>query len=156
MELNELINPSRVLSGLKGQSKKRILEKASEFISQESGFATEKVYHGLIERERLGSTGIGYGVAIPHCRINGLSSEDARGYLIQLAEKIDFDSLDKGPVDLLFILLVPQHTSQLHLDLLSDLASCFKQNRFRSLVKLATSSSDLYSLAQKTFASVGR
>ncbi len=154
MKLNDLISPQRVLSGLKGKSKKRILEKASEFISQESGFETYKIYNGLIERERLGSTGIGFGVAIPHCRLSDLKIEDARGYLIQLERKIDFDSLDKLPVELLFVLLVPEHTSQFHLDLLSNLAHFFSKGNVRDKMKLTSSSAELYGIAQRTFNSV--
>ena len=69
MQLSNIITPERILSSLDGASKKRVLELTAEFIAEESRIDSEEIYQGLIDRERLGSTGIGYGVAIPHCRV---------------------------------------------------------------------------------------
>ena len=77
----------------------------AEFIAEETKWI-EDIYQGLIDRERLGSTGIGYGVAIPHCRMASLNTDETRGYLIQLNQGVDFDSIDGQPVELLFVLLV--------------------------------------------------
>ena len=112
MQLSDIITPERVVSSLEGASKKRVLELTAEFIAEESQMDSEDIYQGLIDRERLGSTGIGYGVAIPHCRMASLSTDEAYGYLIQLNQGVDFDSIDGQPVELLFVLLVPESTNQ--------------------------------------------
>ena len=99
MQLSDIITPSRVVSSLEGASKKRVLELTAEFIADESQMDSEDVYQGLIDRERLGSTGIGYGVAIPHCRLACLNDDETRGYLIQLNQGIDFDAIDGNPLN---------------------------------------------------------
>jgi Phosphotransferase system mannitol/fructose-specific IIA domain (Ntr-type) len=151
MQLTEIITPSRVLANLEGGSKKRVLELASEFIAHESELDSEDVYQGLIDRERLGSTGIGYGVAIPHCRLPELGEADTRGYLIQLNQGVDFDAIDSQPVELLFILLVPQSTNQVHLNLLAQLADCFAKDQFRHDLQMATTTDELFETAMATF-----
>ncbi len=151
MQLTEIITPARVLANLEGGSKKRVLELTAEFIADESQLESEDVYQGLIDRERLGSTGIGYGVAIPHCRLPSLSENEAKGYLIQLNQGIDFDSIDGQPVELLFVLLVPESTNQLHLNLLAGLAECFAKDQFRHDLQMATSADELYQVAQSAF-----
>ena len=89
MQLSNIITPDRILSSLDGASKKRVLELTAEFIAEESQIDSEEIYQGLIDRERLGSTGIGYGVAIPHCRVTSLGDDETRGYLVQLNQGVD-------------------------------------------------------------------
>ena len=151
MQLSEILTINRVIANLEGGSKKRVLELIAEFIEAESGIDSDDIYQGLIERERLGSTGIGFGVAIPHCRLNELSSDDTRGYLIQLNQGIDFDAIDDQPVKLLFVLLVPRSTNQIHLNLLAQLADCFSNDVFRHDLQLAISSQELFKIAIQTF-----
>jgi PTS system nitrogen regulatory IIA component len=151
MQLSNIITPERVVSSLDGASKKRVLELTAEFIAEESQIDSEDIYHGLIDRERLGSTGIGYGVAIPHCRVTSLGDDETRGYLIQLNQGIDFDSIDGQDVELLFVLLVPESTNQAHLNLLAQLANCFSDDQFRRDLKLATDSDELFEIAWQTF-----
>ena len=151
MQLSNIITPERVVSSLDGASKKRVLELTAEFIAEESQIDSEDIYHGLIDRERLGSTGIGYGVAIPHCRVASLGDDETRGYLIQLNQGIDFDSIDGQDVELLFVLLVPESTNQAHLNLLAQLANCFSDDQFRRDLKLATDSDELFEIALQAF-----
>ena len=151
MQLIDIITPARVAANLEGGSKKRILELASEFIAAESGLDASTVYQGLIDRERLGSTGIGYGVAIPHCRLQDMAQTDAMGYLIQLNQGVDFDAIDNQPVELIFILLVPQTTNQVHLNLLAHLADCFSDDHFRHQLQLATDTDELFETAHAMF-----
>ena len=151
MQLSNTITPERVVSSLDGASKKRVLELTAEFIAEESQIDSEDIYHGLIDRERLGSTGIGYGVAIPHCRVASLGDDETRGYLIQLNQGIDFDSIDGQDVELLFVLLVPESTNQAHLNLLAQLANCFSDDQFRRDLKLATDSDELFEIALQAF-----
>ena len=146
MQLIDIITPARVAANLEGGSKKRILELASEFIAVESGLDASTVYQGLIDRERLGSTGIGYGVAIPHCRLRDMAQTDAMGYLIQLNQGVDFDAIDNQPVELIFILLVPQTTN-----LLAHLADCFSDDHFRHQLQLATNTDELFETAHAMF-----
>jgi len=151
MQLTDIITPARVAANLDGGSKKRVLELAAEFIASESGLDASAIYQGLIDRERLGSTGIGYGVAIPHCRLEALETADAKGYLIQLSQGVDFDAIDSQPVELIFILLVPQTTNQVHLNLLAHLADCFSDDQFRHSLQLATTTHELFETAHAMF-----
>ena len=151
MQLSNIITPERILSSLDGASKKRVLELTAEFIAEESRIDSEEIYQGLIDRERLGSTGIGYGVAIPHCRVTSLGDDETRGYLVQLNQGVDFDSIDGQNVELLFVLLVPESTNQVHLNLLAQLADCFSNDQFRRDLQLATDSDELFKIARRAF-----
>ena len=146
MLINELLIPSRALCALEGGSKKRILEIASQHIAEQlSELTAEDIFSGLINRERLGSTGIGEGVAIPHCRLAGCTQPI--GFLIQLANPIDFDAIDGNPVDLLFVLLVPEEACEEHLQTLGNLAELFSQPAFRDALRSALSDQALYRAA---------
>ena len=151
MQLSEIITSERVISNLDGTSKKRVLELVAEFLAKESALESEDIYQGLIDRERLGSTGIGLGVAIPHCRMANLFKNETRGYLIQLSQSVDFDAMDGQRVDLLFALLVPESTNQEHLNLLATLADYFSQDQFRRDLQLAKNATELYEITSKFF-----
>ncbi|MBQ0757673.1 MAG: PTS IIA-like nitrogen regulatory protein PtsN [Amphritea sp.] len=143
MLISELLAPSGVLCALEGGSKKRILEIASEHIAElHPELDAETIFTGLINRERLGSTGIGDGIAIPHSRLD--ECEQATALLIQLKEPIDFDSVDSKPVDLLFVLLVPSEACDQHLQTLGNLAELFSQPEFRNRLRSASSCESLY------------
>ncbi|WP_299198627.1 PTS IIA-like nitrogen regulatory protein PtsN [uncultured Amphritea sp.] len=145
MLISELLSPSGVLCALEGGSKKRILEIASQQIAElHPGLEAETIFAGLLGRERLGSTGIGDGVAIPHCRLD--ECEKATALLIQLIEPIDFDAVDGKPVDLLFALLVPSEACDQHLQTLGKLAELFSQADFREQLRSATSAEALFTV----------
>jgi len=80
-----------------------------------------------------------------------LSDEETRGYLIQLDQGVDFDSIDGQPVELMFVLLVPESTNQVHLNLLAQLADCFSNDQFRHDLQMATDASELFDIASKAF-----
>ncbi|MBN3564479.1 PTS IIA-like nitrogen regulatory protein PtsN [Aliamphritea spongicola] len=146
MLIKDLLTPSRVLHALEGGSKKRTLELISKTIAQQSeDLEEEDIFSGLIGRERLGSTGIGEGVAIPHCRLDNYNQ--VVGCLVQLAEPIDFDAIDGAPVDLLFVLLVPTDACDEHLQTLGNLAELFSQTEFRQQLRSATSGEELLAAA---------
>lgn len=146
MLISELLAPSGVLCALEGGSKKRILEIASQQISDlHPELETEAIFAGLLGRERLGSTGIGEGVAIPHCRLD--ECEKATALLIQLKEPIDFDAIDGSPVDLLFVLVVPSEACDQHLQTLGNLAELFSQASFRQQLRDAGSVEELFTVA---------
>ncbi len=110
-------------------SKKRVLEELGGLLAASAeGLVKDRVFDKLLERERLGSTGLGQGIALPHARIKGV--EDARGALVQLQSGIDFDAIDDQPVYLVFGLLVPEEATQEHLDLLAKLATLFSDADF--------------------------
>ena len=145
MNINDLISPDRVECNLNASSKKRALEQLSDLLARSSGnLSAEEIFESLVERERLGSTGLGHGVAIPHARLTG--REEATGAFIKLNHGVDFDAVDKQPADLLFALLVPEHFTDEHLEILSELARIFDNEKFRRQLRDATDPVQIYDL----------
>ena len=114
-------------------SKKRVFERAAEAMGAALGLSSETVYRALLAREKLGSTAIGEGIAIPHCRINECS--EAAGCLVTLQEPIDYGSADGNGVDVIFVLLVPEEATEAHLKLLAALARSFSSAEVRDRVR---------------------
>ncbi|HOP16872.1 MAG: PTS sugar transporter subunit IIA [Gammaproteobacteria bacterium] len=130
-------------------SKKRVLEQAARLLAADSEEpAVEQIFERLLERERLGSTGLAGGVALPHARMPGI--QDSRGAFLRLAEAIEFDALDGKPVDLVFALLVPEDANEEHLQLLSKLAATFNQEDLRSRLREADAEQALAILTGKS------
>jgi len=125
----KLLPPANVVVGLEASSKKRAFEQAGLLFENNHGIGRSIVFDSLFAREKLGSTGLGQGIAIPHGRIKGL--KDALGAFIRLAEPVPFDAPDGRPVFLLFVLLVPEQANEHHLQLLSELAQMFSDRAFR-------------------------
>ena len=125
----KLLPPANVVVGLEASSKKRAFEQAGLLFENNHGIGRSTVFDSLFAREKLGSTGLGQGIAIPHGRIKGL--KDALGAFIRLAEPVPFDAPDGRPVSLLFVLLVPEQANEHHLQLLSELAQMFSDRTFR-------------------------
>ncbi len=145
MQLSELLTPDRIACDLSAQSKKRAVEAISELISQgDPRVTTNEVFDSLLARERLGGTGIGYGVAIPHGRLK--NTKNTIGAFIKLQSAINFDAVDNQPVDLLFALLVPENSTQEHLQTLASIASMFNDEQARENLRQANSSEQLYQL----------
>lgn len=128
------------LTGDAVQSKKRLFECAAGAVSVAFELDSEAVYKALLGREKLGSTAIGEGVAIPHCRISGCA--DPAGCLIILDDGIDFDAPDRLLVDLAFVLLVPIEATQEHLNILAQLAKAFAEADIRKKLREAASAED--------------
>lgn len=143
MNISDIISPERVVCDLDATSKKRALEKLSNMLASNS-LTPQDVVDSLIARERLGSTGIGYGVAIPHGRIK--NTDHAIAAFIQLHEGIDFDAADDQAVDLLFALLVPEESTKEHLELLAELAEMFSDEDFRAKLRATKDSEAIYNL----------
>jgi PTS system nitrogen regulatory IIA component len=115
-------------------SKKRVLEQAARLLAGAAdGPDAEHIFERLLERERLGSTGLAGGVALPHARMPGI--EESRGAFLRLAEAVEFDALDGGPVDLVFALLVPENANEEHLQLLARLAAMFNEEELRDRLR---------------------
>jgi PTS system nitrogen regulatory IIA component len=127
--ISRLLPASNVLLDLQASSKKRAFEQAGLLFENNQGVARAKVFDSLFARERLGSTGLGQGVAIPHGRIKGL--KEAVAAFVRVAEPVPFDAPDGQPVSVMIFLLVPEQASQAHLDLLSELAQMLSDKAFR-------------------------
>lgn len=146
MDIVEFLSPELVFCDVEAGSKKRILEITADLIAQQVGdLQAEQIYDALIAREQLGSTGIGEGIAIPHCRVK--TSSQTIGCLIKLKEGINFDAVDDTPVDLLFFLLVPEKTIHGHLEMLRTLAEHFNEPAFRQQLREANTNEALYQAA---------
>ncbi len=146
MLIHETLRRDRTFHNVPGNSKKRVLENASELIAETvSSLDAEEIFAGLIGRERLGSTGLGEGVAIPHCRLE--NCQETVGSLIKLPEPIDFEAIDQNPVDLLFVLLVPTEATEAHLQTLAALAELFSQEAFREQLRQSKDADELFNAA---------
>ena len=150
MKITDILTQQMTQCGIAGGSKKRVLENLSEFITEQlggDGDQAENLFHSLVARERLGSTGIGEGVAIPHCRVAGFNR--IHGCLIKLEDPVDFDSLDDQPVDLIFALIVPQEQNEEHLTTLARVASIMQDDSSRERLRQCSSSEELFNTALK-------
>ncbi|MEX1196629.1 MAG: PTS IIA-like nitrogen regulatory protein PtsN [Pseudohongiellaceae bacterium] len=146
MQLENILSPDRCFARLDGGSKKRFLTTISERLTQSCPqLSSDAVYTALLAREQLGSTGIGNGIAIPHCRV----SECNRiiGALITLEDGIDFDANDNQAVDLLFVLIVPMEETDEHLKVLGGLARMFHEDAFCQTLRETSSGQELYEQA---------
>ena len=143
MDLNRLITPERVICLTDINSKKRLLEKLSQLLGQGApGYDPADIFNKLIERERLGSTGLGHGVALPHGRLG--DNQETIGAFIKLDKGIDFDSPDHLPTDLHFALLVPEHHTDEHLQILASLAGMFSDTDFCTSLRECQSDEELF------------
>ncbi|MFK7604849.1 MULTISPECIES: PTS IIA-like nitrogen regulatory protein PtsN [unclassified Pseudomonas] len=143
IRLENILTPGRSLVNVPGGSKKRVLEQTAKLIhDQVPDLAMQDVYESLLAREKLGSTGFGNGIAIPHCRLKGCESPVSA--LLHLDAPIDFDAIDGAPVDLLFVLLVPEAATDAHLELLRQIASMLDRKDVRDKLRAASSNEALY------------
>ena len=140
----KLLPPANVLLDLPVSSKKRLFEQVGLLFENNHGIARSLVFDSLFARERLGSTGLGQGVAIPHGRIKGL--KDALGAFVRLAQPVPFDAPDGKPVSLLFVLLVPEQATEKHLQILSELAQMFSDRALREAMTAAPDAGALHQL----------
>lgn len=127
--LHNLLPAAHVMLDLDASSKKRVFEHVGVLFETRIGLARSVVFDSLFAREKLGSTGLGQSVAIPHGRIKGL--RQAAGAFVRLASPVPFDSPDGRPVNMLFVLLVPEQATEEHLQILSELAQRFAERPFR-------------------------
>lgn len=138
-----LLSEAGIVADLSFSSKKKLLEHAAGLFQQLIGLKQQEVFDSLFERERLGSTALGYGVAIPHGRIKSL--KEAAGAFYRLKLPLEFDSPDGLPINLCFILLVPQNANELHLQILGELAQMLGDAGMRERL-LAADAAELHRL----------
>lgn len=144
--IDSILTPERTVKSAPVSSKKKVLEYLGSFIADHiPESSADDIYERLLNRERMGSTGIGEGIAIPHCRLK--QCEKTFGVLLQLEHPIDFDSIDQQPVDLIFALLVPEEATDEHLKTLSMLAQKLSQADYREALRNSPDSKNLYQRA---------
>lgn len=145
MQLSDHITPNTIKCKESASSKKRALEILSHFLAiTQPDLQETEIFDKLLERERLGSTGLGEGVAIPHCRMAKV--RQAMIALLTLEEGVDFDARDSKPVDLLFALIVPEDCTETHLKLLALAAEMFSDGDFCSHLRESDQSQAAYEL----------
>lgn len=137
MQLRDVLSPDRVAVGITATSKKTLLEAASELLAESTGADSREIFDTLCQRERLGSTGLGHGVAIPHGRVEGQSETMAA--ILRLKRPISFDAPDNQPVDLFFVLVVPTACTDAHLNLLARIAELLGDAERREAIREAES-----------------
>ena len=142
--LASILPAAQVLVSVDVTSKKRAFEEAGLLFESLHGLSRALITDSLFARERLGSTGLGHGVAIPHGRIKGLTAPMAA--VFQLANPIGFDAPDEQPVNLLIFLLVPEAATQKHLEILSEIAELLSDSQLRERLKSSSDAQQLYSM----------
>ncbi|WP_298014822.1 PTS IIA-like nitrogen regulatory protein PtsN [uncultured Aquabacterium sp.] len=145
--LAAILTPGQVLVDVDASSKKRVFEQAGLLFENQNAIARAIVTDNLFARERLGSTGLGHGVAIPHGRIKGLKNPLAA--VIRLSQPIPFDAPDDEPVNLLIFLLVPEAATQRHLEILSEIAELLSDRELRDRLKTEGSAAEVHGLIER-------
>jgi nitrogen PTS system EIIA component len=144
--LKDILSEERSICRAPGVSKKRVFETIANIICEnQPNLSYTAVLEKLIAREELGSTALGDGIAIPHCRVS--NCEAPLGTILTLEQAIEFDAPDDKPVDLLFVLLVPEEAHQAHLDILAEVARLFNQPEYCRTLREAQDNSSLFSAA---------
>ena len=143
MKIASILSPARTLCGLQASSKKRAIELAATFIADsDHRIEASELYRLLIAREKISPTGLGFGIALPHCRMADCTG--IMGTLITLEQPIDFEAMDDQPVTTLFVLIVPEKEMNAHLEVLALLVEKFQTSVFRDKLLAAESANELY------------
>jgi len=143
-QIAQLLPETNILLDLEATSKKRLFEQVGQLFEDQAQIARSVVFDSLFAREKLGSTGLGQGIAIPHGRIRGLTHP--LGAFVRPRQPIPFDAPDGKPVAQIFVLLVPEHATEEHLQLLSELAEMFSERAFRDQLAAAGDPASLHRL----------
>jgi len=144
MEITDLLTPGSVIAALKSQSKKQLLQELASRAAPLTGLPERRIFETLSERERLGTTGVGQGIAIPHGRLNGL--EKITGLFARLETPLDYDAVDNQPVDLVFLLLAPEQAGADHLKALARVSRLLRNQAVCEKLRAASKSEALYAI----------
>lgn len=142
--ISKILSPECVLLDSESASKKRVFERVGLLFENTQQIARSQVFDSLFAREKLGSTGLGQGVAIPHGRVKGL--RDAAAAFVKMQNPIPFDAPDGLPVTFIFVLLVPERATDMHLQLLGELAQMFSDKTFRDKLQATDDPAAIYKL----------
>jgi nitrogen PTS system EIIA component len=151
MEIADLVAPAGILPSLKVSSKKQALQELSKKASELCGLDEREIFDALLERERLGTTGVGMGIAIPHGRFAKLGK--LIGLFARLDKPIPFDAVDEQPVDLIFLLLAPESAGADHLKALARVSRLLRDKTVCAKLRGCASADAIYSLLTETHAS---
>ncbi len=150
MPLHELLSPETIAPSLRARGKKQALQELSAAAARLTGLDERAIFDVLLQRERLGSTGIGEGIAIPHGKLPGLSR--LFGFAARLEKPIDFEALDDQPVDILFLLLAPEGAGADHLKALARVARALREPGILARIRSARDADALYAIMTETSA----
>ena len=151
MDLGDLIQPDAVLPALKVNSKKQLLQIMSEKAAALTGLTEREVFDTVLQRERLGSTGVGNGIAIPHGKFAAI--DKVHGVFARLAQPIDFESTDDEPVDLIFLLMAPESAGADHLKALARISRMLRDKTLVEKLRGTEDAGGLYSILTEPSAS---
>ena len=151
MNISDLLQPDAVLASLKVQSKKQLLQELAARAAAQTQIAERKIFETLTERERLGTTGVGQGIAIPHGRMADL--DRIVGVFARLESPLDYDAVDKQPVDLVFMLLAPDAAGADHLKALARVSRLLRNQQALEKLRAATKPEALYAILTEPTAS---
>jgi PTS system nitrogen regulatory IIA component len=144
MDLSDLLKTDAVLPSIHAQSKKHVLQEICAAAARLTGLAEREIFDTILQRERLGSTGVGHGVAIPHGKLKHL--DRLVGVFARLGRPVDFDSLDDQPVDLVFLLLAPESAGADHLKALARIARVLRDPTVAQRLRVAESVAELHAI----------
>lgn len=142
MNISEILNSECTLCSAKVTSKKKVLETLSQMLAKQCERTEQDILDSLIERERLGSTGVGNGIAIPHGR---MEIENVHAALLTTESPVSFDAIDNQPVDIFFAVLVPENECQQHIKVLSSIAQKLSSKDQLKAIRIADTNDSLYS-----------
>lgn len=148
MNVADILGPDAVRASLKVQSKKRLFQEIAQIVAETYKLDEQKTLDALLERENLGPTGVGHGVAIPHARIPDIKS--VIGVFLRLDQAVDFESVDRKPVDLVFVLLAPNAAGAEHLKALARISRTLRDETLCSKLRSTDDVSALYAILTET------
>lgn len=151
MDLSDLIEAGAIMPALRANSKKQLLQLLSEKAAELTGLPEREVFDTILQRERLGSTGVGNGIAIPHGKLAGVKK--ITGVFARLDHAVDFEALDDQPVDLVFLLLAPEGAGADHLKALSRIARVLRDSDTVAKIRATADASAIHSFLSETPAS---
>lgn len=151
MDLSDLIEVSAIVPSLKANSKKQVLQLLSEKAASVTGLTEREIFDTILQRERLGSTGVGNGIAIPHGKLAGIT--EITGIFARLENPVEFDSLDDRPVDLVFMLLAPEGAGADHLKALSRIARVLRDSDITAKIRGTDDAAAIHNLLAQAPAS---
>jgi PTS system nitrogen regulatory IIA component len=147
MSISSLLAIGRIFTHTEISSKKRLLEFIAEKAADELGLVKNEIYNQLLERERLGSTGLGKGIAVPHARLDNLDRTYA--CFVKLDDPVNYDAIDRQPVDLVFVILIPEASTEEHLKILASLAKLFSDQAVCNQIRESDSAEQILATIQQ-------
>jgi PTS system nitrogen regulatory IIA component len=151
MQVADIVDSRSVLPSLKVQNKKQLLQEIAHAASAVVAIDSRTIFETLLQREKLGSTGLGEGIAIPHGKLKGIAR--VYGLFARLANPIDFDAVDGQPVDLVFLLLAPEHAGADHLKALAKISRLLRDGEFAAKLRGTATAEGLYAILTEPAAS---